>query len=205
MCHFFFFFKKKTCNLYSDAESNCHKWKQRIEGLRSPPSPSALTTLTDDCQNILASTHKNATHRAKSRERESDYKKELWWESQFMGLLRLISLILRAFLGIFLSHGQPRAAGQGAGLWANATLQGPIEELVKWSHSAWKQDITDISTTPLHASPQANFSSPESTIFFNTSREIVLGIKGSTRHQWGLGTRQTEVCVAMGNRRICHS
>lgn len=42
-----------------------------------------------------------------------------------------MSLILWAFSGISLSHEQPRAAGQGAGLWANTTLQRPIEELVK--------------------------------------------------------------------------
>lgn len=93
----------------------------------------ALTTLTDNCQNILALTHKNPTHRAReSPERDRDHQKNPNCDEKVSppGLLRFISLILWAFLGLSRSHEQPRAAGQGAGLWASTTLQRPTEELV---------------------------------------------------------------------------
>lgn len=118
-CHFFFFFK--TCNLYSDAESNCHKWKQRKEAQRSPPS-----------QQTIVRTYWRRRIRIQHTESSPERK---WSQNKKkvspLGLLCLMSLILWAFSGISLSHEQPRAAGQGAGLWANTTLQRPIEELVK--------------------------------------------------------------------------
>lgn len=107
------------------------------------------------------------------------------------------------FRGSFSRTGSPGLQGRVLDCGPIQHFRDPLRNW--WGEVTLLGNKTSLTSAPHHASPQANFSSPESTIFFNTSREIVLGIKGSTRHQWGLGTRQTEVCVAMGNRRICHS
>lgn len=147
-------------------------------------------------------------------QRESDHKKKkkpVWWESQSSGFTVLDeSHTLGLFRDLSLSRAAQgcragcRTVGQyntseahwGTGKGCEVTLLGNKTSLTSAPHLTMRHHWL---------SPQTNFSSPESTIFFNTSREIVLGIKYSARHQWSLGTRQTEVCIAMGNRRISHS
>lgn len=105
---------------------------------------------TDDCQNILALMHKNPTQRAKSK--ESNHTKKSCDQSHNEvsppSFLRSISLGLGAFSGISPSHEQPRAAGKGAGPWADPTLQRPTGKLVKAVKSFCSENKTSLTSAP---------------------------------------------------------